>query len=119
MCVCVVNVLFFVVNVLELLFASSTILQNCSENTAFKAKGGQYTAGKVTEYNVLFNIVWRSIFVGYLPYISVMFVLDVSLVPRVSLRLGYRSRPNRICNDMSLSLLPFLSIFTGFQHKCL
>ena len=55
---CVVNVLFFVVNVLELLFASSTILQNRSENTAFKAKGRQYTAGKVTEYNVLFNIVW-------------------------------------------------------------
>ena len=48
-----------------------------------------------------------------------MSVLDVSLVPRVSLRLGYRSRPIRICNDMSLSLLPFLSIFTGFQHKCL
>ena len=48
-----------------------------------------------------------------------MSALDVSLVPRVSLRLGYRSRPIRICNDMSLSLSPFLSIFTGFQHKCL
>ena len=48
-----------------------------------------------------------------------MSALDVSLVPRVSLRLGYRSRPIRICNDMSLSLLPFLSIFTGFQHNCL
>ena len=48
-----------------------------------------------------------------------MSALDASLVPRVSLRLGYRSRPIRICNDMSLSLLPFLSIFTGFQHKCL
>ena len=47
-----------------------------------------------------------------------MSALDVSLVPRVSLRLGYRSRPIRICNDMSLSLLPFLSIFTGFQHEC-
>ena len=61
-CVCVVNVLFFVVNVLKLLFASSTILQNCSENTAFKAKGPQYTAGKVTEYNVLFLTLCGEVF---------------------------------------------------------
>ena len=79
---CVVNVLFFVVNVLELVFASSTILQNRSENTAFKAKGRQYTAGKVTEYNVLFNIVWLSIFVGYLSLFQSESALDVSLVPQ-------------------------------------
>ena len=41
------------------------------------------------------------LFVGYLPFISVMSALDVSLVPRVSLRLGFRSRPICICNDMS------------------
>ena len=62
---CVVNVLFFVVNVLDLLFASSTILQNRSENTAFKAKGRQYTAGKVTEYNLLFNIFCKLSFVYF------------------------------------------------------
>ena len=34
-----------------------------------------------------------------------------SCLSRVSLRLGYRSRPIRICNDMSLSFITFLSIF--------
>ena len=81
---------------------------NIAHNTAFKVKGRQYTASKVTEYNVLCNIVWWSIFVGYLKFISVMSTLDVSLVPRVSLRLGYRSRPIRICNDMSLIWVYYL-----------
>ena len=45
-----------------------------------------------------------------------MSALDVSLVLRVSLRLAYRSRLIRICNDMSLS---FIDFEVCFQHKCL
>ena len=69
-------------------------------NTAFKTKGRQCTTSKVTEHNLLFNIASWSI-ICRLSSVYFMSALDVSLVPRVSLRLGYRSRPIRICNDMS------------------
>ena len=52
------------------------------------------------------------LFVGYLSlFQSYLHLTFHSCLSRVSLRLGYSSRPIRICNDMSLSFITFLSIF--------
>ena len=51
------------------------------------------------------------LFVGYLSlFQSYLHLTFHSCLSRVSLRLGYSSRPFRICNDMSLSFITFLSI---------
>ena len=52
------------------------------------------------------------LFAGYLSlFQSYLHLTFHSCLSRVSLRLGYSSRPIRICNDMSLSFITFLSIF--------
>ena len=52
------------------------------------------------------------LFLGYLSlFQSHLHLTFHSCLNRVSLRLGYSSRPIRICNDTSLSFITFLSIF--------